>query len=134
MSIIYEALKKTQENRQTSQSVAKQEVDIPRSKWTNVTLLLMFGIVISAFFAYEKFGGSIEAEQKFISSKKLVANQPKNLQINGTFFSDQIKMAMINHQLYHVGDTVDDMKIIGIETDKVKFHNEEGDITLPVSA
>lgn len=134
MSIIYEALKKTQENRQTSQSVAKQEVVIPRSNRTKVTLLFMFGIVISAFFAYERFGGSIEAEQKFMSSKKLASNPPKNLQINGTFFADQIKMAMINHQMYHVGDTVGDMKIIGIETDKVEFHNEQGDITLPVSA
>lgn len=129
MSIIYEALKKTQDNRQT----IHKEVVIPRNNKTLMILLLMFGILISAFFVYEKFGVTGENSTKSMKQVALNKEHPA-IQISGTFLSDKIRMAMINHELYHVGDTVGDLKIIGIESDKVEFRNDKGDVAVKVTA
>ena len=45
------------------------------------------------------------------------------LMLNGIFVSDEDKMALINHQTFHVGDLVENFKIVSIEVDKVKLEN-----------
>lgn len=137
MSIIYEALKKTQDNRQTLQKPIK-EVVIPRSNRMKIILLIMFAGLVTAFFAYQHFTGTdMQSQYKHVMAKKKISvalNTQENIKVNGTFFANKIKMAMINHQMYHVGDTINDMKIIGIETDNVKFRTDQGDVSMRVTA
>lgn len=55
-----------------------------------------------------------------------------SLELNGVFVSDQMRMAVINNQSYHVGDMVAEMKVIGIEHEGVKLKNDDGVMDLRV--
>ena len=134
MSIIYDALQKTQKNRENKQSHSIG-MSPKRSQWLDVIL----GVVIVSLLVFVVVG-----YYPRWSAKKAVVIQPKsvvaaiqpvvkrsveipykgNLVLNGVFISDQEKLALINNQSLHVGDTVEGMKIVSVSQSSVKLRKE----------
>lgn len=61
-----------------------------------------------------------------------IADYVGNLILNGVFETDQDKIALINNQSYHIGDTVGGMKIVSMEMDSVKLRNDKNIFILRV--
>ena len=46
-----------------------------------------------------------------------------SLTLNGVFVSDDMKLAMVNNQPYHIGDKIAAMKLVSIDHDGIKLQN-----------
>lgn len=137
MSIIYNALKKTQENLQAQQNIPPSKFKT-RLPWIDILIVLfiVFLLIKAGGFYYPKM-------KSLLSSSTINANQTKNtvppkenqvkLILNGVFISEQEKVALINNQPMHIGDTVQGLKVIAIEPDKVKLKSDTDIIVLPVN-
>ena len=76
---------------------------------------------------------------KLMQQQPVVASLPETeyrgkFILNGVFLSDDEKVALINNQSYHVGDTLDGMKIVGIDLNSVKFKLSNQILVLKASA
>ena len=138
MSIIYDALQKTQKNRITKSDIMTPK---PRTNVLKIKLILMLTsalIVTTGFYFFSQFrhlSTSVTPIKKIVQIAKTTPPQPtvennKQLSLQGIFSSDKNKMAMINNKMYQVGDTVDEMKIISITQKGVKLQKKNEVLTL----
>lgn len=132
MSIIYDALQKTQANRDAIISGAPKK-SRKRLKIILISLILsVFTISLISYF-------STIAPSK----KKLVKKIPKppvvvkhvvpplpQLTLNGFFLSDDESIAMINNRIMHVGDTIENMKVMSISENGVELGDSERHMVL----
>ena len=127
MSIIYDALQKTQKKLENktdvqAESVPKKNV---RQRLIRIEIksFLMAAFISILFFII--FIRSItytphHATPKMsVTSAKKIAVSRNPLVLNGVFLSTQEKMAFINHQAFHLGDTVEGMRLVKIDLEKV---------------
>lgn len=153
MSIIYDALQKTQHNRANKRDKYFQETG-RRIDLLDIALLVIIAalVVVIVTGYYPKL-----VTKKYISRplvhpmvrvvppavKRVVpiVQQPVihvsvpiktemayqgKLVLNGVFLSGQEKLALINNQSFRLGDTVDGMKIINIDMNSIKLNNANG--------
>ena len=77
---------------------------------------------------------------KIKSSRHLIAKhipkkrtyKPNDLVLNGISSIDGVKIALINDEIYQVGDVVNNKKIISISSDVVELHDDEKIYTIKV--
>lgn len=141
MSIIYDALTKTQKNiKGQHNKTGNKYILLARERnqkfdWLDVTLIMaiiFLSVVISQiYFTKHKQKPSIAksaVNQVAVSqSIPVVPSMPKEmmyqgpLQLNGIFISDDEKLAFIDHNERHVGDMVEGKRIISIDYSQVKL-------------
>lgn len=150
MSIINEALKKTQTRLESTKKIIKQNVAQPpkkedRPKEKNVWLWITVSVIVISFISsaavFAKFISSenrpiaklpsIEVkEQKPVEQKPAVPPAPKHavakkkpdlgLVLNGIITTGKDHTALINDSIYKVGDEIDDKRITKITAEKVE--------------
>lgn len=152
MSIIYNALQKTQRN------LGKRGVTREK-RWVDITLLSIIAamLIVNAVTYYPKlkkhFAKTITVTKSAapLSVKTtnvvaiappahLIAAPPKEIEyqgklvLNGVLLSEQEKVALIDNQPMHVGDVVDGKKIISIEMNTVKLADKDNILILRTAA
>jgi hypothetical protein len=150
VSIIYDALKKTQQNRVSyTENLILQQ---PKRKyfWLLPTALITGFVlfVVVSFYIYPRikfntlpsdFAGasvnSIAAKTKVKTKTNIEAtvSTSNKFVLNGVFLSDNVKIAMINNQSYAEGDTIDNMKVVSVEANQVRLQNSDQNILLKVA-
>lgn len=143
MSIIYDALKKSQKNRAASQPVRiRQRLRLPQVKMINVSwknMILILGILTSLYVMVMMLtvqdppgAKRLFAQQQVIRipvSKARLASAPR-LMLEGVFLSENEQLAMINHRTYHVGDKVNGMQVVNIALDEVTLQDKKHSVVL----
>ena len=124
MSIIYDALQKTQKIQTAEETIQKKSNKRPLR---TIVLLLATMIVFIIFISTDP--SLIKWSHR--QPAPLVSNTKLNL--NGVFLSDDTKVAMINNHLFHVGNTVNNMRIVSIDYEGVKLANGKNIIFLQQS-
>lgn len=168
MSIIYDALQKTQKNRQKPQKTFFLKKFRLPSIWFDLIILaiiatLLFMIIVAYYprvVAYFKRPHVAEEKLPDVAQKPAttVTGQPvlpvapvsheaeiqaqiahetayksKNI-LNGVFLSDQEKVVLINNQTYHIGDVVDGMMIVNINSNSIKLQDGKHTIIMKVAS
>ncbi len=148
MSIIFDALQKTQQKREKKPGLDWQITTAKNTiEWVDTILLLLILSLLSVI-AYHYFRTvmnhsahvvAMPAVKQAISAPPVVAQAESvpapeamghALVLNGVYVSNQEKLALINNQSYHLGDMVDDLKIVGIEFNRVTLQSKTGKMTL----
>ena len=132
MSIIYDALKKSQQARAARAPIIVARRPKIQRKNIIITLLILTCIftILAAFMP----GGPSLTMPSLLGQKKsqtpaIVASAPR-LMLDGVFLSDTEKLAMINRRSYHEGDSVSGMKVISIAFDQVQLRGKSHSVTL----
>lgn len=146
MSIIYEALKKTQRNREYRSMPARERIAVRNLDWLDKGLvgtifLLSFIILwmyiphmvrhhapLTAAFTAKAVTPVSQQAQAPVQQEAAIATN--NLTLNGVLLSDSDKIALINNRTYHVGDNVEGLKIVSIEFDNVRLRKGHNLVTL----
>lgn len=135
MSIIYNALQKTQKNREKKHSSPSSHRGIVRSDWISRFLMMVIAVLaVIAIIAYyprvkEHLVAMAETNVHSEQMKLEDAFRHKHT-LNGVFVSDNNKVAMINGQYYHVGDEMEGMLLYHICDRDVRLRNDKLNITL----
>jgi len=136
MSIIHDALKKTQNNLLTPNSAtpAKDKVQpsaagkiniSPVQKRTSFSFLTSIFLICLAcvgtyMYYFDVFTPQISSWQKqnppYLQTAGPSANGPK---LNGIMTMNDTRVALINNEIYETGDSFQDMKILNIALDRV---------------
>ncbi len=150
MSIVYDALTKTQKNIENRRHIFSQNNQTRNFNWFNALLLsIIFGLTILALVAYypklshilpNPFANQSKKKGITAPTNQLIASQAArlptvdsplseimyqgSLQLSGVFISEQEKIAVINGQSIHIGDIVDGKKIISIDYEKVRLQDK----------
>lgn len=111
MSIIYEALKKTQETRD------KKGPGFNVKKWVLLPLIIFVSLLIG-------YAGYHYLPQVIIRHAKIP------LTLSAIFLSANNSSALINDQIYHLGDTVNNMKIVSIDPNSVELQDRDKKVSL----
>ena len=125
MSIINDALQKIQRARKKRHgSLQYISENQNRSVWkSGIFFLAMVVLLIGLLTSYTQLN--------LFQSNAIVKNK---LTLNGVFISDEMKMAMINNQEYHIGDKIGKLKVMSIEEDSVKLAHKNKVTELNVEA
>lgn len=137
MSIIYDALKKSQQvrsSRKTRVAVAVKQ----RITRKNVIIMLLLLTTIFVISATITISGRLINNAKLSENKPIAKPRPPvvaiarapRLMLEGVFLSSTEKLAMINHHTYHEGDTVNGMQVVNIAFDQVTLKNNTHSIQL----
>ena len=144
MSIIYEALRKTQRNREVRNMPARERVAVRNWDWLDKALVV-FILVLLVFIVFLYWQhmvkrpspqqvASVAAPVQVTMPTSTVVSAapvvPADLILNGVLLSDNEKLALINKKSFHIGDSVVGMKIISIEIDSVQLDNNGQIVTL----
>lgn len=133
VSIIYDALQKTQQRLGHTNKEKNQK----RFDWLDlcfiVIIVLLIIAVIWAYFpkkspVIKKSLTSLPAPQQ--TDLQLTPKPVVRLLLQGVFLSNNEKVALINNQTLHVGDSIQGKKVISISFDQVKLQDENGILTL----
>ncbi len=162
MSIIYEALQKTHDERQTA---SLPQENMTRDDWIDVGISLVIAFLLATLMVahYPQF--NTKSDNNSIGKKTLINNAkpmeqtaailkipddtipaaPQNIEkpvdaaafqskhtLNGVYVSEAEKVAMVNNRFFYIGDNIDGMKVTGIELDKIKLENQNGIVELRV--
>jgi hypothetical protein len=144
VSIIYEALRKTQRNREVRNMPARERVAVRNLDWLDKALVVfIITLLIFILILYWPHLFKQHAQQPVATAAvpvQLTAPAPTvvsvapvtsaNLTLNGVLISDNEKLALINKKTYHIGDNVEGMKIISIEINSVELDNNGQIVTL----
>ena len=142
MSIVNEALKKTEKNRQQNRSIIIKEPDVVKAKKNRWPQVAMIGgsvlFITCAFFIFKDLSQKqlinfhfAKAAPKITQPKiPKIAPTPSNLVLNGTIGMGDQEMAVINHHQYRVGDRLGQDKVIAISSYEVKLLSPNGVIML----
>jgi hypothetical protein len=146
VSIIYNALQKAQQNRQ------KEAVSTIKSKhisWVDgslaIIIFLLIGIAIYGYYPSLKR----QPTHTQISTKTLPAlagtaitqepthvinltNYKSTHVVNGVYLSQQEKIALINNKFFHLGDSVDGMKLVSIESNRIVLRQADNALIIQV--
>lgn len=134
MSIIYDALRKSQQAR-----AAKAPVVVtarrPKIQRKNIIITMLILTCIFTILAVVTIPGGPSLKlpsllgQHKAQPAAIVASAPR-LMLDGVFLSDTEKLAMINRRSYHEGDSVSGMKVISIAFDQVTLRGKTHSVTL----
>jgi len=159
VSIIYEALQKTQvedELQNTSQDV------MTRDDWIDVGISLIIAFLLAVIIVahYPQFQN--KSKDILISKKNSNAvsisevpddtikpvtkpAEPMSVPVpfdeaayklkhtlNGVFVSDEEKIAMVDNRFFNIGDSIDGMKVVSIEPDKIKLQQMDKIVELKI--
>lgn len=132
MSIINEALRKTQQVRQNESKESISVVSPPVIPLKKTVLLAVAGFAMMVILLVMLLPSRYFQAHKSLPSNKPVAlktniDTPKmKIMLNGTFVSEHLKMAYINNEVLHVGETINGMKIIAINLDSIILQRVNG--------
>ena len=148
MSIIYEALKKSQKTRAAgTKHKPAMRVNVAKiARWrppqvSRKNMILISAILSAMFFtlyflsAQTPPGSHLMFSQEKFVVKPLAANAIKrlpmpHLNLECVFLSENEKLAMINHHSYHVGDKINGMSITSIAMDRVTLQDKQRSLVL----
>jgi hypothetical protein len=158
LSIIYDALKKSQKARATQSPQPRRQLRMPNipnmprmpripriprisvMKVNRKNMILMLLILTSLFImammltVQDPPGAShLFAQEQFVKkpllAKASTTSSPR-LMLEGVFLSDNEQLAMINHHSYHVGDKVNGMQVVNIALDEVTLQDKKHSVVL----
>jgi hypothetical protein len=133
VSIIYDALNKTQEIRQNKTGQNKKP-KFSRLK-ENIKIIIftiLFISILSTIIIYfnhhylHKHPIAITANRPTLTTY----HAAKSYQLDGVFLSDHHQVAIINHAYYHIGDKLDGMKVVSLSANEVKLKDHDKVLTL----
>jgi type II secretory pathway component PulC len=139
VSIIYDALQKTQRNRSGNKDINLDHIN-RKIKFLDrgllIAIILLLALVIYAYhpLVTKHLHGSTKKPVIATAPKTMEAAAPSNMVLNGVLMSDNNQTALINNQFYHLGDSVNGMKIINIELNNVKLQQGNQIVVLRTSA
>jgi len=150
---VYDKLYKAKEEKSGSSSGAMADKRTGKSKSPShakkitKTILVTIFFIVSLAFSY-KFLSGYEPLQDFIRSKtgkrrssrhfiakhvpKKRTYKPGDLVLNGISIIDGQKVALINDEIYQIGDTVSNKEIISIGRGEVKLQDDDKIYTIKV--
>lgn len=141
MSIIYEALKKTQQKRTISGEITVQQ---KQKMSMSTTIILINLLLIICLLAFSKIYSTIFVHKAPLpppptpAPVKIVKKQLPAIDkflLSGMFISKDEKLVIINNKTLHEGDLVDGAKVASILPNKVillqygKFFSIKSDLT-----
>jgi type II secretory pathway component PulC len=140
VSIIYDALQKTQRNRAAIRDLYQEKMS-KRMQFLDVGLyVLIIGLIAAVLFAYlPRVYKHYSVAKPPVQVEKVVAVRKAsptpveiktNMVLNGVMLSDQNKIALINNQSYHLGEWVDGMQIVNIQLNQVKLQKDNEYVVL----
>ncbi|HTM64118.1 MAG TPA: hypothetical protein VL360_06410 [Gammaproteobacteria bacterium] len=135
MSIIYDALKKSQEARAAKIQIPRRPRKLKVVKRKNIIITMLILSTIFTIIAALTTPGSPGLKLPMFGKKNAkppasaIAAAPR-LMLEGVFLSDTEKLAMINHRSYHEGDSINGMQVVSIAFDQVKLGNKQRSIVL----
>lgn len=162
MSIIYEALQKTQVEDEL-QNIPSSQDEMTKDDWIDVGISLIIAFLL-AIIMIAHYPQSHSKSKDLLVSKKnsravpilevpdetvkaivKPASDPNiigvpfdeaayklNHTLNGVFVSEEEKIAMVNNRFFNIGDNIDGMKVVSIEPDKIKLQYENGVVELKI--
>lgn len=158
MSIIYDALQKTQKTRDAQAQAAEGPAsNATAHRMVRLDIVLMAIIVVMLIVEIiMHYPRSHQAVQPPHVAKAAPVVQPQpqaqtqppldaalntaledyrdNHTVNGVFMSEKDKLALIDSKPYHVGDDVDGMTIVAINMNSVKLRNLDRTVVLKAQA
>lgn len=135
MSIIYDALKKSQEARAAKIQITRRPRKLKVIKRKNIIITMLILTTIFTIIAAFTTPGSPALKLPMFGRKNVkppvqaIAAAPR-LMLEGVFLSDTEKLAMINHRSYHEGDSINGMQVVSIAFDQVKLGNKQRSVVL----
>ena len=130
MSIIYDALNKTQQIRELKNKKETQNFSL---KWLmfSISLIFLFCILLLLFFLFRQpeMTPVVVKKRDMPIAQKLPSS---SYVLSGVFISNNQQLAIINHRYYHVGDQIDGMNIIGMNINEVKLKDKDHVLILPM--
>jgi hypothetical protein len=136
VSIIYDALNKTQEirSRLAVPKIKKKAIAYYRLGFYVGLELIFILLLIVTLLGYPRYKNYSAAKKPVTIAVKPRAVRPihpkKPYILNGIFLSDTDSIAIINNVHYHLGDQVEGMNIIEIKEDLVKLKDKSHTIVL----
>lgn len=140
MSIIYDALKKSQQARaeKPALTVSRKAGSVRMNRKDMIlTLLILTCLFATAVIVTMSAESALNLP---IIGKKIAGAKPKpvalrinaapRLMLDGVFLSDKEKLAMINRRSYHEGDVISGFKVVSIAFDQVRLKDQTRSITL----
>ncbi len=139
MSIIYDALQKTQRNRSGNKDINLDHINRKIRFLDRGLLIAIILLLVMVGYAYHPLLTMhlhvTKTKPVVIAAPQTVeAAAPPNMVLNGVLMSDNNQTALINNQFYHIGDSVNGMKIINIELNNVKLQQGNQVVILRTSA
>jgi hypothetical protein len=161
VSIIYEALQKTQVEDEL-QNIPSSQDKMTKDDWIDVSISLaiafLLAMIIIAHYPpnskskdmlvskknskavpiLEVPDETVKSIVKPTSDSKIMgvpfdeAAYKLNHTLNGVFVSDEEKIAMVNNRFFNIGDSIDGVKVVSIEPDKIKLQHENGIVELKI--
>jgi len=136
VSIINEALRKTQERKEELkqplfiQSYAKPFPNKKMAKIVGLTSLLLLAALLVVMSNYHS--RSSKPAVLSLLSLKTEHELPNKMKtaLNGVFVSERMKVAYADTQAFHIGDTINGLKIVDITLDSIKLQHEKGIIEI----
>jgi hypothetical protein len=140
VSIIYNALQKAQRNRQKATNTKVQMI-------RRLEYILLSIIILLAAYDYVpeliKYASSIRPATT-ITPLKVVevaiakpqpapinqANYKNSHVLSGIYLSNEEKIAVINNKFFHLGDSIDGMKLVSIEDNRIVLRNADDALIL----
>lgn len=143
MSIIYEALKKTQ-NSINAHVKPNPRIKLKRSKFLPWVLFILFAISLAAFagkFIFKNPSPAIIISEPIVTppvppppppavEAKPVEKTPPALVLNGVFYSQDQAYALINNQIVKKGDVLDGAIVRRITLEAVELERDGLEIRL----
>jgi len=143
VSIINDALKKTQQHRKNGKEKSVQAIVKPVEKraaelirkydripWKTTGIVTMtILLVILAAATYQQM-----RSVKYFLQPMHNTQEKVNIVLDGVFLSNNMNVALINKQTMRLGDRVNGMKIVAINLDTIKLQGENGTIELRAGA
>lgn len=138
MSIIYEALRKSQKTRAVNKRVPRLRMPrlrvatLPTVDINRKNMILLFMIFLTLFFTSVMINAKSPPGANWLfaakpSDNKVIALKQTvmpRLMLDGVFLSSRERLVMINHRAYHEGDNVFGMRITNIALDRVTLENK----------
>lgn len=115
MSIIYNALKKTEQTQLASNEASQENlVAKPKARFHIKYLAALCILLMTSLFGLYLI---IPSKKPVVVIKPIVHRI--SLKLNGVFISQDEKFALINNHEYRVGEIIGDLKIIAIDMNAV---------------
>jgi hypothetical protein len=149
MSIIYEALQKTQKKRRAIMEAPRVAVVTKKPKLKTrvsnkialIDVMIGFTIIVLILFISLSLTNKYRKNHQFkiaraailkdqSNIKSMAANFKLNHKLNGVFISDKNSFALINNKSFHLGDMIDGMKIVDLNINYVKLENTQQQVIL----
>lgn len=148
MSIIYNALQKTQRNRSGRRTRFYHTAGVlPSRIMSIVSIITISALFAMAIYTVYKYFPPLSSFHFAKTETPKVSKQlptPPPIQhinqavykskhfLNGVYVSDQEKFAMINFQMFHVGDMVDGLRVTSITTNSVTLQNNYDTVMMQI--